>query len=63
MRATKKTSKKISWIFFLSLGISLFFSEFFYHVPKSTVFSEIGNNPMRARQKNTFFFFGNARPA
>ena len=35
----------------------------FFYFPKFTVFSEIGNNPMRALgRKNICFFFGNALP-
>ena len=64
MRATEKTSKKnvAGKIFVISRNELFFFSEYFFYLPKLTVF--FGNRQQsnaRAGQKETHVFFGNGR--
>ena len=49
--------------FFISWNKFVFYLNVFCYLPKLTVFSEIGNNLMRALgRKKHMFFFGNALP-
>ena len=56
-KGDEKTSIKhiAGKMFFISPEINLFFYEEFSYLPKLTVFSKIGNNPMRELGKKNIF--------